>query len=176
MGRIALWLVCALLALCLWPVDVLHITTDNPMRKDGGLIYSSPALPGFAYATRILHSVQLSPVEDYYYVAQGRIWAWQERIMSHNAGLPSLPPERGRFLFDPPWMILEGTHAAWEEIIYRVGTDDLGKNELHLPGTGWLALAHFYPGARLRFFVKQSPLGAALLLAIPFRRELLGDW
>ena len=110
----------------------------------------------------MLHSVQLTPVIDVYRVQEGRIWAWQTRIMSHNAGLPSLAPGRGRFVSEPPWMIMEGGGASWQEISYRVGTEDLGKNEFRVPPGMWVDLWRLFPGQRLIVSVNQAPLFAAM--------------
>ena len=153
-----IWLVCAALAIMLWPVDALEIRVVGPSGNGAEPFFREAAPLGFFYRTRIIHSVQLTPVEDEYLVQEGRIWAWRERIMSHNAGLPSLPPERGRFLFEPPWMILEGTGESWKSILYRVGTAELGKNELFTPTTGWRNLWGQFGGQRLEFGV--TPMSA----------------
>lgn len=113
-----------------WPLDALEIR-EAPLGKteNGDIVLHVPALLGRSVTNTIIHSVQLTPVIDEYRVQEGRIWAWREKIMSHNAGLPSLKPERGKFVYDSPWMIVEGTGASWERFIYRVGTEELGKNE-----------------------------------------------
>lgn len=145
------------IAVLAWPVDVLKIHQFLP-NEENKLLFSCPAPLGFAYHTRMLHSVQLSPVLDIQRVQEGRIWPWQEHIMSHNAGLPSLTPGRGRFISDPPWMIMEGGGAFWQEIYYRVGTESLGKNEFRVPPDDWVELWRPFPGKRLIFSVDRMPL------------------
>lgn len=134
------------------------------MQADGGaavVLARYPAPPGFEYRTRILHSVQLTPVEDRYRVVQGRIYGWQERTMSHNAGLPSLRPVRGRFYLESPWMIYEGTGDSFEQLFYRVGTEYLGRNEMYTEQQGWCDLWQKYSGELLHFFVQREPLARA---------------
>ena len=146
-----------------WPVDILEIRlAAPPSSEEQTLVFSAPAPLGFACQTRMLHSVQLTPVIDVYRVQEGRIWAWQERIMSHNAGLPSLAPRRGRFISDPPWMIMEGGGVSWREIYYRVGTEHSGRNELCAPPGAWADLWRLFPGQRLIFFVNRNILFAAM--------------
>ncbi len=144
-------------AVLAWPVDVLKIHQYLP-NEENKLLFSCPAPLGFAYHTRMLHSVQLSPVLDIYRVQEGRIWSWQEHIMSHNAGLPSLAPGRGRFISIPPWMIMEGGGASWQEIYYRVGAESLGKNEFRAPPGDWIEIWRLLPGKRLIFSTDRAPL------------------
>ena len=140
-----------------WPLDVLEIRKIGPgTSMDGDTVYIVPVLLGRGVTNTIIHSVQLTPVIDEYRIQEGRIWAWQEKILSHNAGLPSLKPERGRFTYDPPWMIVEGTGAAWENFVYRVGTETLGKNELCVSPHPCRELWREMPGARLLFQVVAS--------------------
>lgn len=138
-------------------MDVLEIRKAGPdgSRQDER-VYHGPILLGRGVTNTIIHSVQLTPVIDEYRVQEGRIWAWREKILSHNAGLPSLKPERGRFAYDPPWMIVEGTGAAWESFLYRVGTEGLGKNELCIFPDPCRELWREIPGARLLFQVVAS--------------------
>ena len=143
-----------------WPIDALelrHVESGRTIYGDH-VEARSLALLGRGVRTSIAHSVQLTPVVDEYRILEGRIWAWQEKIMSHNAGLPSLKPERGRFVYDPPWMIVEGTGKAWESFLYRVGTEELGKNELCFPQQACRELWREIPGKRLVFQVVPSRL------------------
>lgn len=145
-----------------WPMDVLEIRKTGPnvsgpdISVQDEIVYHGPVLLGRGVTNTIIHSVQLTPVIDEYRVQEGRIWAWREKILSHNAGLPSLKPERGRFAYDPPWMIVEGTGAAWESFVYRVGTEELGKNELCISPAPCRELWREMPGARLLFQVVAS--------------------
>ena len=143
-----------------WPIDALELRHVESGRAIHGnpVVARSLSLLGGEVRTSIIHSVQLTPVIDEYRVLEGRIWARQEKIMSHNAGLPSLKPERGRFVYDPPWMIVEGTGKAWESFLYRVGTEELGKNELCLPRQSCRELWREIPGKRLVFQVVPSRL------------------
>ncbi len=149
---------CAI-SLALWPVDMLDVRKGA---EDGPLLFSLRAPLGTAFATRMVHSVQRTPVIDEYRVQEGRIWGWREHIMSHNAGLPSLRPERGRFLSAPPWMIVEGGGASWPAIRYRVGTEELGKNEFILPRQPVRELWREFPGTLLVLSVRSAMLWATV--------------
>lgn len=134
--RRAIIAACSLLLLSLasaiaWPLDTLKVSIAAPGKADdGAVLVQKEILLGRDIENTIIHSVQLTPVVDVYRAQEGKIWAWREKIQSHNAGLPSLKPERGRFIYDAPWMIVEGGGASWERIHYRVGTETLGKNVL----------------------------------------------
>ncbi|SBV93445.1 conserved exported hypothetical protein [uncultured delta proteobacterium] len=142
-----------------WPLHALEITRATPESRAGdSMVLRAPALLGRPVQAGIIHSVQLTPVIDEYRVQEGRLWTWQERIMSHNAGLPSLKPERGRFVYDPPWMIVEGTGESWETIVYRVGTGELGRNTLCVSPSPCRDLWREMPGARLVFSVVPARL------------------
>lgn len=142
-----------------WPLTALEIReTDSATQENEKRILHTPALLGTAMSSMIVHSVQLTPVIDEYRIQEGRIWAWREHIMSHNAGLPSLRPEQGRFVYDPPWMIVEGTGESWSRFIYRVGTEALGKNVLCVSSLPCRELWREMPGARLLFLIVPARL------------------
>ncbi len=150
----------SLVALAGWPVDGLEL---RPLPADRTAALPRPVFAalqplGLGFETRYIHSLQLSPVEDSYRVQEGRIWAWRERVLSHNAGLPSLTPPRGRFIMDPPWMIVEGGGQSWTEIIVRVGNETFGKNEFRPAGQSWIALWQQFSGQRLLFQAVRRPL------------------
>lgn len=167
-----LWLFLSSAALVLWPVDVLEIHQMIPARQqsprlsengaEDRKIFSALMPLGKEYETGIIHSVQLTPVIDRYRVQEGRIWGWQERIMSHNAGLPSLKPERGNFRHEAPWMILEGGGHSWRAIHYRVGTKDLGANVFCFADQECIELWRAFPGQLLRFNAQTVPFCLAV--------------
>ena len=143
-----------------WPVDTLEIRYfRRDAQTEDGFFLQAPVLLGRPLTNAILHSVEQTPVIDEYRIREGRVWAWREKIRSHNAGLPSLRPERGRFVHEPPWMVVEGTGESWENIHYRVGTGTLGKNVLCLPPFPCRELWREIPGARLVFSAGKSALG-----------------
>lgn len=117
----------------IWPLDTVEFRIYAPGKPDDGtVLIKKELILGIDIENTIIHSVQLTPVIDVYRVQEGRIWAWREKIQSHNAGLPSLAPERGRFIYDAPWMIVEGGGASWERIHYRVGTETFGRNQIRV--------------------------------------------
>ncbi len=80
---------------------------------DGGeTVFSAPVPEGWAFTSRIVHSLEKTPVEDEYRVVSGQIWQWEERFQSNNAGLPTEVPSNGRFVSSPGWFIIRG--EMWE--------------------------------------------------------------
>ena len=132
------------LLLVLWPVDVLSLRDS-----DGDTVAASPALLGQSMVTGIIHSLERTPVIDIYRVQEGRLWTWEEQIRSQNAGLPSLPPVRGRFLSEAPWLRIQGDARPVDPLYYRIGTEDLGQNTLRLFGAPQRELWREVPGKRL---------------------------
>ncbi|MDR2788328.1 MAG: DUF1850 domain-containing protein [Candidatus Accumulibacter sp.] len=154
----------ALPALFLRPIDALTIrlapsaATNEPSGRDTLLFMASAPL-GQEFLTEYIHSVQLTPVQDVYRIVDGRIWAWQERVQSHNAGLPFARPPFGRFRAAPPWMIFEGGRQSWESIVLRVGNAELGRNIFSYGAKApRVALYERFPGKRLQLRVERRPL------------------
>lgn len=155
--------VLALTALLLRPIDALTIrlapsaATNAAPGRDAPLFMAVAPL-GQEFSTVYLHSVQRTPVQDIYRIVDGRIWSWQERVQSHNAGLPFARPPFGRFRLDSPWMIFEGGRQSWESILLRVGNAELGQN-LFSYGTEAPSVALYkrFPGERLQLGVERHP-------------------
>ena len=59
---------------------------------------------GDGFVLRFIHSVERTPVESEYRVLSGRIWQFEERIVSHNAGLPTEALPNAGFLMTREWM------------------------------------------------------------------------
>jgi hypothetical protein len=134
------------------PVPFLVVTNADTT------LLAYPILPGQFVVTRYIHSVELTPVEDVFVIRGGVLWQWEERVKSHNAGLPVAPSRNGRFLTKDGWFVFQGGRARFPIIHYRVGTAELGVNELFLPPSIVLKLYEKVPQERLRLFVAMSPL------------------
>ena len=132
-------------------IDVLTVATDG-----GDSLYRAGTPYGSGFSTEYTHSVQKTPVLDRYIIMDGHIWQWEERVQSHNAGLPTEAPPRGKFIVAPPWFIIRGGRTAWKSFIYRVGGEDLGKNIWFLPGVGKVIAYMEYPGKRVRFALNRK--------------------
>lgn len=143
-------------SILMWPVDFMEIRTKDAQ------ILAMPLYSGQVFITRYIHSVQLTPVEDEYVIVGGRLWGWEERVQSHNAGLPFDAPANGRFIVDPPWMRIQGGRNSWESLIYRVGTDSIGKNEWIFPPRPPIKIYQRHPGKRVTITVKRLALVKAL--------------
>ncbi|HRS48346.1 MAG: DUF1850 domain-containing protein [Thermovirgaceae bacterium] len=146
----ALFMACA-------PVWNLEISSGE------GVLLSSPMPVGFPFTTRYIHSVEKTPVEDDYRVVGGMIWAWEERVVSHNAGLPVVTPRNGRLVSDGEWFRFRGGRNRWGRFYYRVGDERLGRNILLLPGRSPVSheLFRFFPSQRMEFSIGTRPLWEA---------------
>ena len=145
-----------LASILMWPVDFMEIQSKDTR------ILAMPLYSGQIFTTRYIHSVQLTPVEDEYVIVGGRLWGWEERVQSHNAGLPFDAPSNGRFIVDPPWMRIQGGRHSWESLIYRVGTDSFGKNEWGFPPLPPIKIYQLHPGKRVTITIRRLALGKAL--------------
>lgn len=141
----------AIFLLCL-NVNCLEI------RHGDDLLLASPISFGAPFTTSYIHSVQLTPVIDEYRILGGRIWSWEERVQSHNAGLPFDAPAHGRFIVKAPWMIVQGGRIAAKNIAYRVGTESLGRNRWSLPPFEEFPAFEAYPGRRVDIAVSVKKL------------------
>ncbi len=140
------------IALASWPVNVISIRLEN-----GETVFSEAIPEGWPFTSRIVHSLEKTPVEDEYRVVGGRIWQWEERFRSNNAGLPTVVPSNGRFLSNPDWFILRGGRNHWDCLRYRVGNSSLGRNTLELGGFGEIRVFETLEGQRLLFEVSGKP-------------------
>ncbi|MDR3353831.1 MAG: DUF1850 domain-containing protein [Synergistaceae bacterium] len=124
--RVVTAILCGASFLAEMPVNCLSITGD-------GVNLSSPLPNGASFTTTYVHSVERTPVVDEYRIVGGSIWGWEERVKSHNAGLPFGAPEHGGFIVNNDWMIVRGGRRASEVIVYRVGNAEIGRNVWELP-------------------------------------------
>jgi hypothetical protein len=153
-----------LLTVLLHPIDALVIRPApsagvSETSAHGAPLFVAGAPLGQAFATEYIHSVQLSPVEDIYRIVNRKIWSWQERVQSHNAGLPFARPPFGRFRMEPPWMVVEGGRQSWETIVLRVGNVELGRNVFSYGAKApRVALYEGFPGKRLQLRVERRPV------------------
>ena len=153
---------CSIIMLCisflLWPVDRLIVLTPNEQP-----VFVKMAPLGYSFQTSMIHSVQRTPVEDTYKIIDNTIWNWQEKVQSHNAGLPSVALEYGATYYDFPWMIIQGGRFKHDVIYYRVGSDVFGFNKICLNGNcdfeyNWISLYKSFPHFRLQMSVITLPL------------------
>ena len=136
-----------------WRIDMLTFAD-----REGKVLFSAPSPFGGHFITTYVHSVELTLVEDEYILLDGKIWVWQERVKSSNAGIPCLPPEHGRFIQTKEWLIFQGGRKSWEKYYLRVGNEKFGRNELILSPYGRADLFKTFPGIRLTVSAEEKPL------------------
>jgi hypothetical protein len=112
------------------PVSVVALSEER------GTWLRLPVPLGQRLVATYIHSVQKTPVEDEYVVSDGWIWQWQERVKSHNAGLPVDSPRNGSFRTGPDWFVYRGGRMRWKTLLLRVGTERLGQNRIEF-GPPW---------------------------------------
>ena len=142
------------------PVPVLVVA---PQRGDGEFLLAVLLTPFQPVVTRYIHSVERTPVEDEYYASHGVLWQWEERVRSHNAGLPFLKRPQGTFFQDASWMYFRGGGAWYPTISLRVGTEEFGRNQMELPGVALWDLFRLFPGEPLVLRVEEVPLALGVL-------------
>jgi hypothetical protein len=129
---------------------------------DGKVVFSRSAPTGFSFILRYIHSVEQTPVEGEYRIVGGCIRQWEERVRSHNAGLPADAPRNGRFFSGEDWMHVQGGRAVFPSIRYRVGNSILGRNVLALAGEE-IELYKLYPDSLLLFGAEKRSVAGSLV-------------
>jgi hypothetical protein len=159
---IAVFLLSAAVMALICPVDVLGISGGDSVH------YQKPVPVGFRFVTRYIHSVEKTPVEDDYRVVGGRIWSWEERVLSQNAGMPFVLPRNGRLIMDKDWLRFRGGRYCWQDLYVRVGDSRFGENEMimHSPWNKYYRLFEILPSRRLLFSVKKEILFVALIKGV----------
>jgi hypothetical protein len=140
------------------PVQCLVIRSS-----DGRFITGSPLNSRESFILEYIHSVEKTPVQSEYRVLSGKIRQWEERFLSHNAGLPTEAFHHGRFVMHRKWMILRGGGIAVERLRYRVGDEEFGKNRLFLPGGSPVRLFETHPRQVLEFSAETTSLPMCFL-------------
>ena len=89
---------------------------------DGGLIASCPADAGTELSTRFIHSVQKTPVEEFFAVNDARdgFVLLRTRYQSFGVGLPFLPTD-GSFRREGDAFVMDGMNRPMPEIQFRPG-------------------------------------------------------
>lgn len=134
-----------------WRVDFFRI-----LDSDGKILFSSPAALGHKFMTRYIHSVELTPVEDEYYVVSSKLWSWEERTRSTKAGMPFKSPLKGRFIKTEQWLIYQGGRLSWKNYFYRVGNKSFGLNQAMFEPLGTRNFYKIFPDKKLSIEVYRA--------------------
>jgi len=152
---LSLWAVLAALSLLYFlcaPIPILLIKPSE------GMFFKQVAPVGQAFILRYIHSVERTPVEDEYTISNGTFWQWEERVRSHNAGLPLLPSETGKFFAGKDWFRFRGGRQSFDVLFLRVGNAERGRNELNVVGIGKWELYKQFPGEKMEIRVIEDSL------------------
>ncbi|MBR1886064.1 MAG: DUF1850 domain-containing protein [Schwartzia sp.] len=130
---------------------------------ESGLLASCPAEAGTEFSTRFIHSVQKTPVEEFFTVNEARdgFLLLRTRYHSFGVGLPFLPTD-GTFRREGDAFVMDGMNRPMPEIQFRPGlSTDL---KITLPGEEIL-------------LADRVPLGSLVRVAIvPRWRIFLRAW
>ena len=87
-----------------------------------GLLASCPADAGMEFSTRFIHSVQKTPVEEFFAVNETRdgFVLLRTRYRSYGVGLPFLPTD-GSFHREGDSFVMDGMNRPMPEIQFRPG-------------------------------------------------------
>lgn len=143
-----LFLLCIVVYFAAIPLPALILRSSS-----GSILERFYISPGDSFTLRFIHSVEQTPVEDEYRGVGGRIRLWEERTVSHNAGLPSEAPRNGRFIMGKDWMHVRGGGCSYQLVRYRVGNENLGKNILIVSGGKKIDLFEKYPLSVIEFSI-----------------------
>lgn len=125
----------------------------------GGLLNIVKTVPlGTSWETRYIHSLELTEVEDLYLFVDNKIWLWEERVKSHNAGLPTEASRCGFFLTDKKWMRFFGGRFSARHQTIRVGDEFIGKNQFRFPPGEWLSVFRICPRSRCNVSMFSRPM------------------
>ncbi len=114
---------------------------------------------GSSIETRYVHSLELTQVEDLYLPVDGFIWLWEERVKSHNAGLPTESMPNGFFVSNGAWMRFFGGRNRNSRYVFRIGNSVAGKNGIRFSWERkWLDLFEICPGKRFFLTAERYPL------------------
>ena len=144
----AIFFICLLVYSGAVPLPVLLLRNSS-----GKVLHRFYLSPGNSFTLRYIHSVEQTAVEDEYRGVNGRIRLWEERTVSHNAGLPTEAPRNGRFIMGQNWMHIRGGGYSFPLLRYRVGNKDLGRNVLILSGGSEFSLFDKYPLSVIEFSI-----------------------
>ncbi|NLB83620.1 MAG: DUF1850 domain-containing protein [Synergistaceae bacterium] len=145
----ALFLLCIVVYFAVIPFPALILRDSS-----GTLLYKFYISPGDPFTLRFIHSVENTPVEDEYRGVGGRIRLWEERTVSHNAGLPTEAPRNGRFIMGPDWMHVRGGGQSLALLRYRVGNAHLGRNTLTFSKKNEISLFEKHPLSVIEFSIR----------------------
>jgi hypothetical protein len=136
--------------------NVLSIVNES---RDRTLLRKA-VTEGFEFATRIRHSVQLTPVYEYYRIGPGgEIAVVATKLQDLGWGMPST--EKGSVVFKDGFMLFEGISRTLKELRFRVSAINeavliIGDRQIDLnPVVG--------DGELLVFTVRKEPTIIALL-------------
>ncbi|MCL1906057.1 MAG: DUF1850 domain-containing protein [Clostridiales bacterium] len=124
--------------------------------QSGRVLFCEPAALGSEFAVSFTHSVNKSPVTEYYTIANGQILLQALRYYTFGAGMPGGPEQGQTMRFEEGGaIIIEGFKRPMPRLVYNVGRSashtlhwqgrDIPLNTLDAPGEPILFSVIVYP-------------------------------
>ncbi len=118
---IAFLAVAAMIVIYIEIVGIGFLTLRNP--SDGRLYASYPGRPGDTFGVGFIHSVNKSPLTDYYEIKEDGIYVEKTVYYGFGAGVQTELSEGETLTYGPDGsMIVSGFDKKMDNLIYFVGT------------------------------------------------------
>jgi len=131
-----IWVTSAAIMVCIIAaVSLISVYTPDTLDlydADTGRLYGSwEAVDGLEFSVEFVHSVNKSPVRDYFVLAEGEIYAERTDYDGFGAGVQTEIEEGQTLTYDADGtMIVTGFHQHFPQVRYIVGT--VSDHTLHI--------------------------------------------
>lgn len=124
--------------------------------QDGRILFCASAAQGSEFAMSFIHSVNKSPVTEYYRIENGQIFLESLHYYTFGAGMPS-EPEQGQIMRfgDDGAIIIEGYNRHMTHLVYNIAR--AANHTLHWQGKEIPLNTLGYPGQPVLFSVITYP-------------------
>lgn len=90
--------------------------------QSGQVLFCAPAARGSQFAVSFIHSVNKSPVTEYYRIEEGQIYLESLRYYTFGAGMPTEPEQEQTMRFEADGsIIIEGFDRPMPRLVYNIG-------------------------------------------------------
>lgn len=114
-----------------WLIKSDSLVVQNA--DSGQVIYQQQVSPELNFAIKYTHSVENTPVWDYFKVTKGQLFLTSTKYMSYGAGLPFL--DKNDYVVEEGQFIIKDIDTKLEQIPLRVS--DYAKHKLLINGQSY---------------------------------------
>jgi len=134
-----------------WEGQYLLLSND----RTGKILFCAPAGDGVEFSVSYTHSVNKSPVTEYYQILDSRIYLTALRYKTFGAGMPTEPEEAQTLRYEEDDMIIEGFARPMPYLCYSIGR--IAGHALHWRGQAIRLDTLDTPGQPVLFSVINYP-------------------